>query len=44
MKKIKYLIFLVSLIAAAGITYTIATLKNLPESFDWNLDEDDSHE
>ena len=44
MKKIKYLVFLVSLIAAAGLTYTIATLKNLPESFDWDLDEDYSNE
>jgi hypothetical protein len=35
MKKIKYFVFVLSLIAAAGITYTIATLKNLPDTFDW---------
>ena len=39
MKKIKNIIFLLSLIAAAGLTYTLVTLKNIPESFDW--DEDD---
>jgi hypothetical protein len=26
--------------AAAGITYTIVALKNIPETFDWNLEED----
>ena len=40
MNKIKRLIFILSLAAAAGITYTIVTLKNIPESFDWNLEED----
>ena len=28
-----------SLAAAAGITYTIVALKNIPESFDWEEDE-----
>ena len=39
MNKIKKIIFIMSLAAAAGITYTIVTLKNIPESFDWDEDE-----
>jgi len=41
MNKIKKYLFLLSLIAAAGLTWTIITLKNIPEAFDWE-DEDDS--
>lgn len=41
MKKIKKIIFILLLAAAAGLTYTVAMLKNIPESFDWD-DEDDS--
>ena len=41
MNKIKKIIFIASLAAAAGITYTLLMLKNIPESFDWD-DEDDS--
>ena len=40
MNKIKKIIFIMSLVAAAGITYTIVALKNIPESFDWE-DEDE---
>jgi hypothetical protein len=40
MNKIKKIIFILSLTAAAGITYTIVALKNIPETFDWNLEED----
>ena len=40
MNKIKKIIFILSLMAAAGITYTIIALKNIPETFDWNLEED----
>ena len=39
MNKIKRIIFILSLAAAAGITYTIVALKNIPESFDWDDDE-----
>ena len=39
MNKIKKIIFIMSLAAAAGITYTIVALKNIPESFDWDDDE-----
>jgi hypothetical protein len=39
MNKIKKIIFIMSLAAAAGITYTIVALKNIPESFDWEEDE-----
>jgi len=41
MKKIKQFMFFVSLVAAAGLTYTIVTLKNIPETFDWEADEDE---
>ncbi len=41
MKKIKYIIFIASLVAGAGLTYAIITLKNLPDAFDWNLEEDE---
>jgi hypothetical protein len=40
MKKIKYIIFVISLLSAAGLAYTIATLKNIPESFDWEADDE----
>ena len=39
MNKIKKIVFIMSLAAAAGITYTIVALKNIPESFDWEEDE-----
>jgi hypothetical protein len=39
MKKIKYMLFILSLVAAVGISYATATLRNMPESFEW--DEDD---
>jgi hypothetical protein len=39
MNKIKKIIFIMSLAAAAGIIYTIVALKNIPESFDWEEDE-----
>jgi len=39
MNKIKKIIFIMSLAAAAGITHTIVALKNIPESFDWEEDE-----
>ena len=39
MNKIKKIIFIMSLAAAAGLTYTIVALKNIPESFDWEEDE-----
>jgi hypothetical protein len=44
MKKIKHILFLMSLFAAAGLTYTIITLKNIPESFDWDLEEEIDNE
>jgi hypothetical protein len=40
MKKIKRILFLMSLFAALGLTYTIITLKNIPESFDWENDDE----
>ncbi len=41
MNKIKKIMFILSLAAAAGLTYTIVALKNIPEAFDWNLEEDE---
>ena len=35
MKKIKYALFVLSLVAAVGVSYATATLRNMPESFDW---------
>lgn len=39
MKKIKYLMFIVSLAAAVGFAYATATLKGFPDTFD--MEEDD---
>jgi hypothetical protein len=33
-----------SLFAAAGITYTLVALKNMPEAFDWDLEEDEDED
>lgn len=40
MNKIKKIFFILSLFATLGILYTITILNNIPESFDWNLEED----
>lgn len=39
MKKIKYLVFVVSLVTAVGFAYATATLRGFPDTFD--LEEDD---
>jgi hypothetical protein len=44
MNIIKKIVFLLSLFAAVGITYTMVTLKNIPESFDWDLEETDNED
>lgn len=41
MKKFKQILFALMLAGSAGIAYALFTLKNIPESFDWNLEEDD---
>jgi len=41
MKKIKYFMFVLSLVTAAGFVTAISALKNIPESFDWNLEEEE---
>jgi hypothetical protein len=41
MNKIRKTILVILLSAAVGITYTTILLKNIPESFDWNLEEDE---
>jgi hypothetical protein len=40
MKKIKYMLFILSLVAAVGISYATATLRNMPETFDWEEDDE----
>ena len=40
MKKIKYMLFILSLVAAVGISYATATLRNIPEAFDWEEDDE----
>ena len=42
MNKAKKIIFMLSLMSAAGLTWTIITLKNIPEAFDWEDDHEDS--
>jgi hypothetical protein len=44
MKNIKRLVMLLSLFSAAGITYTIVALKNMPNILDWSMDEGDEDE
>lgn len=39
MKKIKYLLFVLSLFAAVGFAYATATLRGFPDTFD--MEEDD---
>jgi hypothetical protein len=41
MKKIKRLFIAISLFAAAGLTWTVVTLKNMPETFDWEVDDNE---
>ena len=40
MKKVKYILFVISLVAAVGISYATATLRNMPETFDWESDDE----
>ena len=40
MKKIKYAMFVLSLVTAVGIAYATATLKGIPETFDWEEDDE----
>jgi hypothetical protein len=44
MNKVQKIIFILSLVATAGIMYTIVTIKNIPELFDFNLEEEDYDE
>ena len=44
MKKLKRLMFLFTLIYAAGITYFIVMLKNIPDTFSWDLEEEENDE
>ena len=41
MKKIKYFMSFLSLVMAVGLVAAIAAFRNIPESFDWNLEEDE---
>jgi hypothetical protein len=44
MKKLKRLMFLFTLMSAAGITYFIVMLKNIPDTFSWDLEEEENDE
>lgn len=40
MKRLKYFMFVLSLILTVGLVAAISTLKNIPGEFNWNLEED----
>jgi hypothetical protein len=40
MKKIKYLMFVLSLVVAVGFVYATATLRSMPEGFNWEEDDE----
>lgn len=40
MKRIKYLLFVLSLVATVGFAYAVATVKSMPETFDWEEDDE----
>jgi hypothetical protein len=40
MKKIKYILFVVSLVAAVGISYAALTLKGMPDTFEMEDDDE----
>jgi hypothetical protein len=40
MKKVKYLLFVLSLITAVGFAYATAILKAVPDSFNWEEDDE----
>lgn len=40
MKKIKYVMFVLSLVSAVGLAYATFTLKGMPETFDWEEDDE----
>lgn len=44
MKKTNKALVILSLAMSAGLAYTIFTLKNLPEVFDWDLEEEIDNE
>jgi|694.fasta_scaffold114051_4 hypothetical protein len=40
MKKIKYILFVVSLVAAVGVSYATITLKGMPDTFEMEDDDE----
>ena len=44
MKNTNKALIILSLVMSAGLAYTILTLKNLPEGFDWDLEEEIDNE
>ena len=44
MKKTNKALVILSLAMSVGLAYTIFTLKNLPEGFDWDLEEEIDNE
>jgi hypothetical protein len=43
MSYIKKMMFILSLIATAGVAYTLVTIKNIPD-FNWDLRDEDEDE
>jgi hypothetical protein len=41
MNKLKKIYTMLLLFSAVGILYSIFILKGIPETFDWNLEEDE---
>jgi hypothetical protein len=40
MKKIKYFLFILSLVAAVGMSYATLTLKGMPDTFEMEDDDE----
>lgn len=40
MKKVKYFMFVVSLVTAVGFAYATTMLRGIPETFDWEEDDE----
>lgn len=39
-KRLKYFIFIASTMAAVGVVYTLSSIMNMPETFDWEEDDE----
>jgi hypothetical protein len=44
MNKIQKSLLVATIVGAVGISYALFTLRGLPETFDWDLEEDEEDE